>query len=38
VKERGLRIGLAILTVVTAIAVGTGALLNAALRFLHVAF
>jgi len=38
VKERGLRIGLAILTVVTCIAVGTGAVLNAALRFLHVAF
>jgi len=38
VKERGLRIGLAILTVVTAIAVGTGAVLNAALRVFHVAF
>jgi ferrous iron transport protein B len=38
VKERGLRIGLAILTVVTAIAVGTGAVLNAAMRVLHVAF
>jgi ferrous iron transport protein B len=38
VKERGLRIGLAILTVVTAIAVGTGAVLNAVLGILHVAF
>jgi ferrous iron transport protein B len=38
VKERGLRIGLAILAVVTVIAVGTGAVLNAALRVLHVAF
>jgi len=38
VKERGLRIGLAILAVVTTIAVGTGAVLNAALRVLHVAF
>jgi len=38
VKERGLRIGLAILTVVTAIAVGTGALLNTVLRVLHVSF
>lgn len=38
VKERGLRIGVAILTVVTVIAVGTGAVLNAALRLLRVAF
>jgi ferrous iron transport protein B len=38
VKERGLRIGLAILTVVTIIAVGTGAVLNAVLRVLHVSF
>lgn len=38
VKERGLKIGLAILAVVTTIAVGTGAVLNAALRLLHVAF
>ena len=38
VKERGLRIGLAILAVVTTIAVGTGAVLNAALGLLHVAF
>jgi len=38
VKERGLRIGVAILTVVTVIAVGTGAVLNAALRLFHVAF
>jgi ferrous iron transport protein B len=38
VKERGLRVGLAILTFVTLIAVGTGAVLNAALGALHVAF
>jgi ferrous iron transport protein B len=38
VKERGLRIGLAILVFVTLIAVGTGALLNAGLGALHVAF
>jgi len=38
VKERGLRIGLAILAVVTTIAVGTGAVLNAVLRTLHVVF
>jgi len=38
VKERGLKIGLAILTVVTLIAVGTGAVLNAVLGMLHVAF
>jgi ferrous iron transport protein B len=38
VKERGLRIGLAILTVVTLIAVGTGAVLNAVLRVVHVTF
>ncbi len=38
VKERGLRIGLAILTFVTVIAVGTGAALNAVLRVLHVVF
>jgi len=38
VKERGLKIGLAILGVVTTIAVGTGAGLNAVLRFFHVAF
>ena len=38
VKERGLKIGLAILTVVTMIAVGTGAVLNTVLRLLHVAF
>ena len=38
VKERGLRIGLAILAFVTVIAIGTGAALNAALRVLHVAF
>jgi ferrous iron transport protein B len=38
VKERGLRIGLAILAFVTVMAVGTGAGLNAVLRILHVAF
>ena len=38
VKERGLRIGLAILAFVTVIAVGTGAVLNAVLGALHVAF
>jgi ferrous iron transport protein B len=38
VKERGLRIGLAILAFVTLIAVGTGAVLNGALGALHVSF
>ena len=38
VKERGLRIGLSILFVVTLIAVGTGALLNGLLKVLHVSF
>jgi ferrous iron transport protein B len=38
VKERGLRIGLAILAFVTVIAVGTGALLNAALGVFNVSF
>ena len=38
VKERGLRTGFAILAFVTVMAVGTGAALNAALRFFHVAF
>jgi ferrous iron transport protein B len=38
VKERGLRAGVAILTFVTVIAVGTGAVLNVVLRALHVAF
>src|SRR6185295_14442054 len=38
VKERGLRTGLAILSFVTLIAVGTGAALNAALRIFHVSF
>jgi ferrous iron transport protein B len=38
VKERGLKIGLVILSVVTVIAVGTGAVLNTILRVLHVAF
>ena len=38
VKERGLRIGLSILFVVTLIAIGTGALLNGVLKVLHVSF
>jgi ferrous iron transport protein B len=38
VKERGLRTGLAILSFVTVIAVGTGGLLNAVLGFFHVSF
>jgi ferrous iron transport protein B len=38
VKERGLRIGLAILVFVTVLAVGTGAALNTVLRICHVAF
>ena len=38
VKERGLRIGVSILVAVTVIAVGTGALLNAVLKVLHVSF
>ena len=38
VKERGLRIGLAILAFVTFAAVGTGAALNAVLGVLHVSF
>jgi ferrous iron transport protein B len=38
VKERGLKTGLAILAFVTVIAVGTGAVLNGALRALHVVF
>jgi ferrous iron transport protein B len=38
VRERGLRIGLAILVVVTLIAVGTGAVLNGAIGAFHVAF
>ena len=38
VKERGLRIGLAILSFVTLIAVGTGVALNALLGALHVSF
>jgi ferrous iron transport protein B len=38
VKERGLRIGLTILALVTLIAVGTGVVLNGALGVLHVSF
>lgn len=38
IKERGTRVGLAILTVVTIIAVSTGAALNTVLKVLHVTF
>jgi ferrous iron transport protein B len=38
IKERGLKVGVAILAFVTVVAVGTGAGLNAVLRLLHVAF
>jgi ferrous iron transport protein B len=38
IRERGLRPGLAILGVVTVIALGTGTALNGLLRFLHVTF
>ena len=38
VKERGLRVGLAILGFVTVLAVGTGGALNAALKMLNVSF
>jgi ferrous iron transport protein B len=38
VKEQGLKAALAILGLVTIIAIGTGAVLNGALRGLHVAF
>jgi ferrous iron transport protein B len=38
IKERGLKAGMAILAVVTLIAVGTGTLLNFGLRFLHITF
>jgi ferrous iron transport protein B len=38
IKERGARVGLAILAFVTVVAVGTGTALNALLRMLHVAF
>jgi ferrous iron transport protein B len=38
IKERGLKAGMAILAVVTLIAVGTGTLLNFVLRFLHITF
>lgn len=38
IKERGLKAGIAILVVVTLIAVGTGTLLNTALRALHITF
>jgi hypothetical protein len=38
IKERGLRAGLAILTFVTVVALGTGAALNAALRLTGLNF
>jgi ferrous iron transport protein B len=38
IKERGVRVGIAILVFVTIVAVGTGGALNAALRMLHVTF
>jgi ferrous iron transport protein B len=38
IRERGVRVGLAILTFVTVIAVGTGAALNLLLEVLHVTF
>jgi ferrous iron transport protein B len=38
IRERGVRVGLGILAVVTVIALGTGVALNALLRFLHVTF
>ena len=38
IRERGLRVGLAILAAVTVIALGTGAVLNFALALLHVTF
>jgi hypothetical protein len=38
IRERGVRVGLAILAAVTIIALGTGTLLNFALGFLQVSF
>jgi ferrous iron transport protein B len=38
IKERGPRVGLAIVTFVTIVALGTGTVLNALLRFFHVTF
>ncbi len=38
IRERGLRVGLAILAAVTVIALGTGTVLNFALAILHVTF
>jgi ferrous iron transport protein B len=38
IRERGVRVGLAILVFVTFVAVGTGTALNTLLRFLHVTF
>jgi ferrous iron transport protein B len=38
IKERGPKVGLAILTFVTIVAIGTGTLLNMVLRLLHVTF
>jgi ferrous iron transport protein B len=38
IKERGTRVGIAILTFVTVVALGTGTVLNALLRLFHVTF
>jgi len=38
IKERGLRVGVAILTFVTIVAISTGTVLNTILRVLHVTF
>jgi ferrous iron transport protein B len=38
IRERGIRVGLAILTFVTVVAVGTGTVLNLGLRLFHVTF
>jgi ferrous iron transport protein B len=38
IRERGVRVGFAILATVTVIAIGTGTALNGMLRFLHVSF
>jgi ferrous iron transport protein B len=38
IKERGVRVGLAILAAVTVIAIGTGSVLNVALTMLRITF
>jgi ferrous iron transport protein B len=38
IRERGVKTGLAILAFVTVVAIGTGAVLNGALKVLHVSF